>query len=238
MKVVKNNDDDNNNNQPLTPAELEAIRQFEASERDGQAVFHPQVAAGQPVPSCVPLLEEIGRFAITILEGRHSIENSQWWRHEANGIQTPVDNPLEQAWQAARAVRGEIKRKLNFNPYAIAVVWFPDMEEDEDILDEAGGRSVHLCFGQVDLVERLVSLPKGDELQTQLSAHYIKREVAALSRSPGAKAEPEPAEGPRPVSGRAGALIFHGGVGTVNIYITIVNGDDDDAPPLITVQGE
>ena len=236
MKVVKNDDD---NNQPLTPAELEAIRQFEASERDGQAVFHPQVSAGQPAPNCVPLFEEIGRFAITILEGRHSIENGQWWRHEANGIQTPVDNPLEQAWQAAKAVRGEIKRKLNFNPYAIAVVWFPDMEEDEDILDEAGGRSVHLCFGRVDLVERLVGLPKGDELQTQLSAHYIKREVAALSRSPGAKAEPEPAEGPGPVNGRA-AAIHIGRVETMNVYITItiVNGGDDAAPPLITVQGQ
>ena len=238
MKVVKNNDD-NNNNQPLTPAELEAIRQFEASERDGQAVFHPQVAAGQPAPNCVPFLEEIGRFAITILEGRHSIENGQWWRHEANGIQTPVENPLEQAWQAAKAVRGEIKRKLNFNPYAIAVVWFPDMEEDEDILDEAGGRSVHLCFGQVDLVEWLASLPGEKELQPQLSAHYIKREVAALSRSPGAKAEPEPAEGPRPVNGRA-AAIHIGRVETMNVYITItiVNGGDDDAPPLITVQGQ
>ena len=237
MKVVKNNDD--NNNQPLTPAELEAIRQFEASERDGQAVFHPQVAAGQPVPNCVPFLEEIGRFAITILEGPHSVQGGDWWRHEANGIQTPVANPLEQAWQAAKAVRGEIKRKLNFNPYAMAVLWFPDMEEDEDILDEAGGRSVHLCFGQVDLVEWLASLPGEKELQPQLSAHYIKREVAALSRSPGAKAEPEPAEGPRPVNGRA-AAIHIGRVETMNVYITItiVNGGDDDASPLITVQGQ
>ena len=231
MKVVKNNDDNN----PLTPAELEAIRQFEASERDGQAVFHPQVAAGQPAPNCVPLLEGIGRFAVVILEGCYTVGNGRWWRHEANGIQTPVDNPLEQAWQASKAVRAQLKDALHFNPYAIAVVWFPDMEEDEDILDEADGRSVHLCFGQVDLVERLAGLPKGDELQTQLSRGYIKREVAALNRA--SAAEPEPAEVSEPVSGRAVALIFHGGVGTVNVYITIVNGGDDDAPPLITVQG-
>ena len=32
MKVVNNDD----NNQPLTLAELEAIQQFEASDRDGQ----------------------------------------------------------------------------------------------------------------------------------------------------------------------------------------------------------
>ena len=235
MKVVKNNND----NQPLTLAELAAIQQFEQSHREGQAVFRPVVAAGLPVPNCVPFLEEISRFALTILEGRYTIEGGQWWRHEDSGIQTPVDNPLERAWQAAKAVRGEIKRKLDRNTYVIAVLWFPDMEEDEDILDEAGGRSVHLCFGQVDLAQRLASLPKEDEIQTRLSRRHIDEEVAALSR-PAAAVEPEPAEGLGPVSGRVGALTFHGGVGTVNIYltITIANGGGDDVPPLITVRGQ
>ena len=109
------------------------------------------------------------------------------------------------------------------------------MEEDEDILDEADGRSVRLLFGKVDLVQRLANLPKGDEVQTQLSAHYIKREVAALS-GPAAAVDPEPAEGVGPVSGRVGAMPI-GRVETMNVYITIANGDDDDAPPLITVQG-
>ena len=236
MKVVKNNDD----NQPLTLAELAAIQQFERSHREGQALFRPVVAAGQVAPNCVPFLEEISRFAVTILDGRYTIQSGQWWRHEDSGIQTPVENPLERAWQAAKAVRGEIKRKLDRNTYVIAVLWFPDMEEDEDILDEAGGRSVHLCFGQVDLAQRLASLPKEDEIQTRLSRRHIDEEVAALSR-PAAAVEPEPAEGLGPVSGRVGALTFHGGVGTVNIYLTITianGGGEDDVPPLITVRGQ
>ena len=69
MKVVKND-----NNISLTPAELEACQQFEASNRAGQVLFHPQVAAGQPAPNCVALLEEVGRFAITILQGRYTVE--------------------------------------------------------------------------------------------------------------------------------------------------------------------
>ena len=232
MKVVKNNDD---NNQPLTLAELEAIQQFEASERDGQAVFHPQVAAGQPAPNCVPFFEEIGRFAITILEGRYTVENGRWFRRGADGAMTPVDNPLEGAWQAAKAVRMALKRELDLNTYVIAVAWFPDMEEDEDILDEAGGRSVHLFFGGVDLAQRLVNLPKEDELQTHLSRRYIKQEAAVLSRP--SAVEPEPAEGPKPVNGRAGAMNI-GRVETMNVYITVENGDVDDTPPLITVQGQ
>ena len=233
MKVVKNNGD---NNQPLTLAELEAIRQFEASEQKGQALFQPQVAAGQPVPNCVPFLEEIGRFPITILEGRYTVEDGRWFRQEADGAMAPVeDDPLEQAWQAAKSVRTALKRELDLNTYVIPVTWFPDMEEDEDILDEVGGRSVHLCFGQVDLVERLVNLPREEELQTHLSRRYIKREVAALSRP--AAVEPEPAEGTRPVNGRAGAMHI-GRVETMNVYITVENGDDDDTPPLITVQDQ
>lgn len=230
MKVVKNND----HNQPLTPAELEACRQFERSHREGQALFRPVVGAGEPAPHSVLFLEKIGRFPMIILDGPHSVEGDNWWRNEANGIQTPVDNPLEAAWQAAKAVRAEIKRKLNFNAYAIAVAWFPDMEESEAILDQADGRSVHLIFGKGDLVQRLASLPKEEELQTQLSRQYIEQEVAALSRP---AAEPEPAGEPEPVNGPAGAMNI-GRVETMNVYITIGNGSVDDGPPLITVQSQ
>lgn len=230
MKVVKNNDD----NKPLTLAELEELRQFEASERDGQAVFHPQMAAGQPAPSCVLLLEGIGRFAITILEGRHAVENGRWFLQEATGAMAPVDNPLEQAWQAAKSVRTALRRELDLNTYVIPVAWFPDMEEDEAILDEAGGRSVQLLFGQVDLAERLVNLPREDELQTHLGRRYTKREVAALSRP--AAVDPDPAEGPRPVNGRAGAMHI-GRVETMNVHITVIHGHGADDTPPLAVQG-
>ena len=232
MKVEKN---DNNN--PLTLAEMEACRQFEQSTRAGQALFRPQVAAGQPAPNCVTFFEEIGRFAITILEGRYSVENGQWFSHRANDVQMPVDNPLEGAWQAAKTVRTELKRELDLNTYVIAVTWFPDMAEDEDILEEAEGRSVHVLFDEVDLVQRLVNLPKGDELQTHLSRRYIKQEVSVLSRASSAAVSPEPAETSSPVKERVGALVIER-VETVNIYITIVNGGEDDDPPLITVQGQ
>ena len=66
--------------------------------------------------------------------------------------------------------------------YVIAVVWFPDMEENDDILDEADGRSVHRALQhEIDLVQRLANLPTEDQLQGQLSSRYIKQEVTALS---------------------------------------------------------
>ena len=231
MKVVKN---DNNN--PLSPAEIRACQQFEASTQTGQVLFQPQVATGQPTPNCVALFDRVGRFGVTILEGPHTVEDGQWFRRHADGARSPIDNPLEKAWQAAKAVRTELKRELDLNAYVIAVAWFPDMDEDEDILDEAGGRSVRLFFGQADLAQRLVDLPKDDELQTHLSRRYIKQEVEVLSRAPAGET-PTPAEEPQSVNGRAGALTFQQ-VDTINIYVTVVNGGVGDGPSLITVQGQ
>lgn len=232
MKVVKNND----NNKPLTVAEMEACRQFEESQREGQAVFHPAVGAGRPAPNCTAFLKKIGRFAVTILEGRYAVEDGRWYRCQANDVQVPVNNPLEAAWQAVRSVRIALEPELGFQPYVIAVLWFPEMEEDEDILDEADGRSVRLLFGQVDLVPILADLPREEELQTQLSRRYIEREMAALCRASAALA-PEPAETSSAVKGRAGALVIER-VETVNIYVTVASGGADDDPPLITVQGQ
>ena len=231
MKVVKN---DNNN--PLSPAEMKACQQFEDSAQAGQVLFQPQVAAGQPAPNCVALFDEVGRFGVTILEGRYTVEDGQWVRHQADGARSPMDNPLERAWQAAKSVRTELKRELDLNTYVIAVAWFPDMDEDEDILDEVGGRKVRLFFGQIDLAQKLVDLPNDDELQTHLSRRYIQREVEVLSRAPAGETPP-PAEEPQSVNGRAGALTFQR-VDTVNIYVTVVNGGVGDDPSLITVQGQ
>ena len=230
MNVLQN--DDSNN--PLTLAEMAACQQFEQSQRAGAALFHPQVALGKPAPTCVAFLEEIGRFGITILEGRYTVEGDQWYRHEADGARTPIKDPLERAWQAAKSVRAEFKRELDREFYTIAVAWFPDMEEDEDIRDAAHGRSVRMLFGQGEVVQRLVSLPKDDELQPRLNSWFIKQEVAALSRSSAGVTVTAPSEDVSPpVKGRVGALVE-----TVNIYITIVNGDTGDDPLLITVRGQ
>ena len=229
---------DDNNNNPLTPAGLEARRQFEVSPQDGQVLFHPKVADGQPAPDCVAFIEEVGRFAVTIMEGRYTVEDGQWFRPQADGARLPIDYPLERAWQAAKAIRAELKRKLEIGAYVIAVAWFPDMDEDqgEDILDETGGSSVRLFFGQAGLAQRLANLPTEEEVQAHLNRRYIQRKVETLSRAPAVEA-PAPDGEPQPLNGRAGALIFQH-VDTVNIYVTVVNGSVGDDPSLITVQGQ
>ena len=233
MKVVKNND---NNPEPLTLAELEACQQFEQSDRAGQALFHPVVAAGQPAPNCVVFLERIGRFGITALPGQWSAAHDQRVCREADDTDTDSDDALEYAWQAGQEVLHELQRKLDRRLYTFAVAWFPDMESDQGIIDATGGRGVYVLFGQEELIQRLVNLPDEKKLQTQLSSRYIKQEVAALL-SPSAEVPPEPANPAPTVPGKAGWMNV-GPVETVNLYITIVTGGEDDVPPLITVQGQ
>ena len=47
MEVVKNDNKNKNEKNPLTLAEMEACQQFEASDRAGQALFHPRVVAAE-----------------------------------------------------------------------------------------------------------------------------------------------------------------------------------------------
>ena len=47
----------------MTLAELEALAQFEASDRKGEAVFHPRVGPDSPAPNCVVLPEGLTRIA-------------------------------------------------------------------------------------------------------------------------------------------------------------------------------
>ena len=85
MKVVKT---DNNTN-TMTLAELEALAQFEASDRKGPAVFHPWVGPGSPVPNCVVLPEGLTRIAVTYLDGEYWVEDGQWYRRDDEGGETP-----------------------------------------------------------------------------------------------------------------------------------------------------
>ena len=243
MKTV-NATPDHNGNQSLNPAEEAAWAQFAASDRSGQALFHPLVEPGAPAPGCVVFLEGIGRFAIRFMPGPYSLANGQWRCHHDGGAAVPVADPLEETWQAAAAVRAKLRRELDIGAYVIPVAMFPDMEMDEDILTAAQGRSVRVLCGQGNEVQRLVNLPDEQEAYLQFERRFIEREVAALSRPSSlgeavlaeAAEEELPEEALPEVAGRTGALVLERAE-TVNIYVTIVNGGTGAEPPLLTVQG-
>ena len=236
MHVTKN---DNNTN-AMTLSELEALAQFEASERKGQAVFHPWVGPASPAPHCVVLLEGLTRIAVTYLDGEHWVQDGQWYRRDDDGAERPVDDVLERCWQAAMAVRSRLKKAVGINAYVVAVAVFPDMEPDESILAAAASRSTRVLFGMDDHVERVAALPGEQDLQHPLKARYIPNDAEALSRQPAtAAAEPETAS----LDVGDGRVVIHAGTVHLHLHlhlhITIVaapNDGGDDGDELPTTQ--
>ena len=233
MKVVKT-DNNNNHKRAMTLAELEALAQFEASDRKGQAVFHPRVGPDSPAPHYVALLEGLTRIVVTHVDGEHWVEDGQWYRRDDESTVTPIGNVLERCWQAAMAVRSRLKEALGIKAYVVSAAVFTGMEPDESIVAAAASRSTRVLFGMDDHVERLAALPGEQDLQYPLQARSIPDEAEALSRQPAAV---EPETGSLDVDD--GRVVIYAGAGTVNVYITIVaapNGGGNDGDGLPTVQ--
>ena len=185
MKVVKN-DNNNNHKRAMTLAELEALAQFEASDRKGQAVFHPRVGPDSPAPPYVALLEGLTRIVVTHVDGEHWVEDGQWHRRDDESTVTPIGDVLERCWQAAMAVRSRLKEALGIKAYVVSAAVFTGMEPDESIVAAAANRSTRVLFGMDDHVERLAALPGEQDLQYPLQARSIPDEsivAAAANRS-------------------------------------------------------
>ena len=236
MQVVKN---DNNTN-AMTLSELEAVSQFEASDRKGQVVFHPWVGPDSPAPHCVFLPEGLTRIAVIYLDGDHWVEDGQWYHRDDEGTVTSIDDVLERCWKAAMAVRSWLNKEKRIKSYVVAVAVFPSMEPDDSILAAAASRSTRVLFGTADHVERLAALPGEQDLQHPLQGRYIPDDAEALSRQPSATAgDSETAS----LDVGDDRVVIHAGVVHVHVHlhlhITIVAAPNDggnDGDELPTTQ--
>ena len=222
---------------PLTMAETEAYAQFEASDRAGHVVFHPQVAPGKPAPDAVAFLKDFTRLAITYVPDRYRVQGDRWSRLEDDGKETPIDdNPLELAWHAAMAVKRRIEQGRDRGAWVVPVAVFVNMEPDDGIREAEAQSGSRVLFGLCDHVEALVSVLGKRDLQYPLTGRDIAEEVTALSRQSEAT-DPEPPT----------AYVDLGDVGrqlgipkvdiridTVNIYVTIASPGGDVGVSLTT----
>ena len=172
MKVL-NNLTNGSDQSPLSAAELKAMAQFEASDRDGTALWRPRVSGDAPAPDCAVFVHGIGRFAIRFLSGIYEVEDGEWYHLADDGEAIAVDDPLENIWQAAMAVKEDVTRDYDYGCYIVAVAVFADMEVDEAILEARGGRGVRVLWGMDDLVERVIrQLERGKRRPKLDFAHF------------------------------------------------------------------
>ena len=222
---------------PLTMAETEAYAQFEASDRAGHVVFHPQVAPGKPAPDAAAFLKDFTRLAITYVPDRYRVQGDQWFRLEDDGEETPIDdNPLELAWHAAMAVKSRIEQGRDRGAWVVPVAVFVNMEPDDGIREAEAQSGSRVLFGRCDHVEALVSVLGKRDLQYPLTGRDIAEGVTALSRQSEAT-DPEPPTASvdlGDVGRQLGIPKVDIRIDTVNVYITVASPGGDVGVSLTT----
>ncbi len=88
---------------------------------------------------------------------------------------------MQKAWDATMSLHDELVDVLEREAFSIAVLVFPDMEPDQDIIDRAERSNVHVLWGTDGLVERLEQIAAAREVYKPPDAKAIAREVAAVT---------------------------------------------------------
>ena len=180
MKVVKTDKE-----RSMTLTEIAICRQFEESDRPGQAFLWPLVHSEDTAPHLSLSLERICRFAVVFLDGTWSVAHGNWYHRNDDGVDVPVEeNPLEDAWQSAMSIQRRLKEEGISRCFVIPVVVFTDMEEDQEIMRKFGKRQVRPLWGIHDLVDRLAALPKGPQIQETLLAQDVAKDAETLTCPP------------------------------------------------------
>ena len=88
---------------------------------------------------------------------------------------------MRKAWDATMSLHDELVDVLDHEAFFIAVLVFPDMEPDQDIIDRAERSNVHVLWGTDGLMDRLEQIAAAREVYNPPDAKDIAREVAAVT---------------------------------------------------------
>ena len=105
----------------------------------------------------------------------------QWHIHGPDGA-VAVPDPLQQASDAALAMRDEIHRQIGFSVFMIPVVVFPDMESEPVIAGRAQCTNAYVVFGVENLVSDLDAIAERVRVNWPPTAQHVLNEAQALVR--------------------------------------------------------
>ena len=120
-----------------------------------------------------------GRIGLQVKGGPYCLENGKWYLTTPD-VRQKKPSPVRQTWDATMSLRNCVEETLGGNPFFVAVLLFPDMEPDPDIIAMAGRSNAHLLFGTDNLMDRLEEIAAGKTFYPPTSDD-IAREVAAVT---------------------------------------------------------
>ena len=167
-------------NDPMRQAEARVFDEINGCRLLGFAYYEWQRDHNSPQLDHALWLLNVGRFGMEVKGGHYFLEKGKWYLKTDNGPQKKKC-PLRKAWDATMSLHDELVDVLDREAFFIAVLVFPDMEPDQDIIDRAERSNVHVLWGTDGLMDRLEQIAVAREVYKPPDAKDIAREVAAVT---------------------------------------------------------
>ena len=180
-------------NDPMRQAEARVFDEINASRLPGFAHYEWQRDHKSPQLDYALWLLNVSRFGVDVKGGQYFLEKGKWYLKTDNGPQKK-ECPLRKAWDATMSLHDELVDVLEREAFSIAVLVFPDMEPDQDIIDRAERSNVHVLWGTDGLMDRLEQIAAARGVYNPPDEEDIESEVAAVTD--GQVLYEPPADGP------------------------------------------
>ena len=128
-------------------------------------------------------IEGLGRFALQVKGGRYVLIDGDWYLKTRYGVQRVKSCPLDETKLAALDLHDDIKEcaQTLYNPFAVPVLLFPDMEPDPAIEQLARRKGVYVIWGVRNLWAGLEEIVRSRRVSEALGMDRIAREVNAVT---------------------------------------------------------
>ena len=167
-------------NDPMRRAEARVFDEIQSSRLPGFAYYEWQRDHNSPQIDIALWILNVGRFGMEVKGGQYFLEKGQWYLKTDNGPQKK-NCPLRKTWTATMSLHDELVDIVDHEAFFIAVLVFPDMEPDQDIIDRAERSNVHVLWGTDGLMARLEQIAAAREVYNPPDAEDIESEVAAVT---------------------------------------------------------
>ena len=167
-------------NDPMRQAEARVFDEISGCRLPGFAYYEWQRDHNAPQLDFALWLLNVGRFGMEVKGGHYFLEKGKWYLKTDNGPQKKKC-PLRKTWNATMSLHDELVDIVDHEAFFIAVLVFPDMEPDQDIIDRAERSNVHVLWGTDGLVDRLKHIAAAREVYNPPDEGDIESEVAAVT---------------------------------------------------------
>ena len=167
---------ENRRSDPKRQSELRVYSEIAKNPIPGLAIYGAKALPSAPEIDFALWVQKEARVGMEVKGGRYTFQEGEWVLRSVEGPQ-PVDSPVLQARDSAMSFKDAVKESLGRKIYVVAVLVFPDMDPDQDIMDEAGRQKVTVLFGTRSLVDRMLQSADTQEIIMPPTPSRIQEEA-------------------------------------------------------------